>query len=119
MVMEKYKNKYRIPSARLQSWNYARSGAYFITICTQNKEHWFGEINNGIMCLSKIGEIAHAEWLKTFEMRPDMNLTMGEYVIMPNHFHAIIFIGENQYNTCKNMQHDSQCNPRRDARQHT
>jgi putative transposase len=31
-------------------------------------------------------------------MRPDMNLQMGEFVIMPNHFHAIIIIGENEYN---------------------
>jgi putative transposase len=36
--------------------------------------------------------------MKTFEMRPDMNLKMGEYLIMPNHFHAIIIIGENEYN---------------------
>jgi len=32
-------------------------------------------------------------------MRPDMNLQMGEYVVMPNHFHAIIIIGKNKYNT--------------------
>ena len=48
--------------------------------------------------LSPIGQIAQSEWIKTFEMRPDMNLQMGEYVIMPNHFHAIIIIGENEYN---------------------
>ncbi|WP_303917522.1 transposase [Draconibacterium sediminis] len=51
------------------------------------------------MQLSAIGKIAQTEWLKTFDLRPDMNLTMGEYIIMPNHFHAIIIIGENQYNT--------------------
>jgi hypothetical protein len=42
--MDKFKNKYRIPSARLQSWDYGANGAYFITICTQNREHFFGEI---------------------------------------------------------------------------
>jgi len=96
--MKKYKNKYRISSSRLQSWDYAMAGLYFITICTANREHFFGEIHNGIIQLSKIGEIAQTEWLKTFEMRPDMNLQMDEYVIMPNHFHTIIGIGENQYN---------------------
>jgi len=48
--------------------------------------------------LSGIGFIVKNEWLKTFEMRPDMNLQMDEFVIMPNHFHAIIIIGENKYN---------------------
>lgn len=51
------------------------------------------------MALSEIGEIADGEWLKTFKMRPDMNLWMGEYVVMPNHLHAIIGIGDNEYNT--------------------
>ena len=43
---EKYKNKYRIPSARLQNWDYGWNGAYFITICTHNREHYFGKIIN-------------------------------------------------------------------------
>jgi REP element-mobilizing transposase RayT len=50
------------------------------------------------MKLSKIGKIIETEWLKTFEMRPDMNLEMGEFIVMPNHFHAIIIIGENDFN---------------------
>jgi hypothetical protein len=39
------------------------------------------------------------EWEKTLLMRPDMNLTMGEYVVMPNHFHSILIIGDNIYNS--------------------
>lgn len=97
--MEKYQNKYRIPSARAPFWDYGWNAAYFITICTQNRIHWFGHVENGKMILSEIGQIVKTEWLKTFEMRPDMNLFMGEYIIMPNHFHAIIGIGENQYNS--------------------
>lgn len=50
------------------------------------------------MKLSAIGKIVRYEWLRTFELRPDMNLTCGEFVIMPDHFHAIITIGKNQYN---------------------
>jgi REP element-mobilizing transposase RayT len=50
------------------------------------------------MHLSEIGKIVNQEWLKSFELRIDMNLGMGEFVVMPNHFHAIIFIGENDYN---------------------
>ncbi len=97
--MSKFQNKYRIPSTRLQNWDYRWAGIYFITICTENREHYFGEITNGKITLSEIGEIVECEWLKTVEMRPDMNLWMGEYVVMPNHFHAIVGIGENKYNS--------------------
>jgi REP element-mobilizing transposase RayT len=110
-MSEKYKNKYRIKSARLPNWDYGSNGMYFITICTQNREHYFGDIINGKMQLNEIGKIVKNEWVKTFEMRPDMNLQMGEFVIMPNHFHAIIIIGDNEYNT----QRDTQRTQRRDA----
>jgi len=49
--------------------------------------------------LSEIGKIAESEWLKTPDIRPDMNLRLGEFIVMPNHMHGIIIIGENQYNT--------------------
>jgi REP element-mobilizing transposase RayT len=93
-----YKNKYRISSARLQNWNYANPGLYFITICTQNRNHYFGEISVETPCMASllptaIGEIAYNEWFKTPELRPDMNLELGEFVVMPNHIHGIIIIG--------------------------
>jgi len=51
---ERYKNKYRIESARAQWWNYGRNGAYFITICTKNQAHFFGEVKNGKMVYSSV-----------------------------------------------------------------
>ncbi|MGM0656806.1 MAG: transposase, partial [Thermodesulfobacteriota bacterium] len=108
--MEKFKNKYRISSARLQNWDYGWNAAYFITICTHNRECYFGEIDNvknrrdamhcvsTIMRLSEIGKIVESEWIKTPQIRPGMNLQLGAFVVMPNHFHAIIMIGGNQYN---------------------
>lgn len=96
--MDKYKNKYRITSARLQTWNYGSNASYFITINTKNRLHYFGKIHDATMELSEIGKIVETEWLKTFEMRPDMNLLMADFVVMPNHFHAIIIIGANKYN---------------------
>lgn len=42
--MDKFQNKYRIPSARLQNWNYGWNAWYFVTICTQNRKHFFGNI---------------------------------------------------------------------------
>ena len=54
----KFQNKYRIASARLQNWDYRWSAAYFITICTHNRKHFFGEIENGEMYLSPQGILA-------------------------------------------------------------
>lgn len=105
-----FKNKYRISSARLQTWNYADNGLYFITICTKDREWFFGDVvetrcsaspadmPENKMQLNDLGKKVESEWLKTIELRPDMNLELAEYVVMPNHFHGIIFIGENQYN---------------------
>jgi REP element-mobilizing transposase RayT len=104
-MSDKFRNKYRIPSARLRNWDYGSNAKYFITICTQNRECYFGEIRNGEMRLSEIGKIVEYEWLKTPGIRLDMNLQMGKFVIMPDHFHAIIGIGKNRYNTNRDAMH--------------
>ncbi len=96
--IEKYQNKYRIPSARLPHWDYGRNGVYFVTLCTLNKTCYFGHVADGRMRLSKIGKIVKHEWCITPTIRPDMNLELGDYVVMPNHFHGIIIINENKYN---------------------
>lgn len=96
--MEKFQNKYRISSARLQNWNYGSPGLYFVTVCTKNREHYFGEIQNGEMILNELGQYVHSEWEKTPLIRPDMNLELGDFVVMPNHFHGVLIIGENEFN---------------------
>jgi REP element-mobilizing transposase RayT len=112
--MEKFRNKFRIPSARFQghSYNY---GAYFITICTQNRIPYFGEIIQGQMHLSELGKVVQQEWLKTFEIRVDMNLTMDAFVVMPNHFHAVLWVGENGYNSTTTQNADMNRDDCRDA----
>ncbi len=106
--MDKYQNKYRIKSHRRSGWNYADEALYFITICCKDRVCFFGNIRNQKMHYSEMGKIAQAEWIKTYDIRPDMNLYMGEYVVMPNHFHAIIGIGKNEYNTspCDDVRRD-------------
>jgi REP element-mobilizing transposase RayT len=47
----------------------------------------FGHIENGEMILNQWGKIAHDEWEKTPQLRP--NEQLGEFVIMPNHIHGI------------------------------
>ena len=98
-MSELFKNKYRIPSARLQTWDYASAALYFVTICTRNRECFFGDIQNHEMVLNQLGKTVKTEWEKTPAERPDMNLELFEFVVMPNHFHGIIMIGENEYNT--------------------
>lgn len=90
--------RFKDGTTRAQWWNYAESAAYFVTIVTKDRTHFFGEIENGKMNLSELGTIAETEWLKTFELRKDMRLEMGEFVVMPDHFHAIVIIGFNSYN---------------------
>lgn len=111
-MSDRFQNKYCIESTRLKNWDYGWNAPYFVTICTQNRECFFGDVVGGDMVLNDIGKIVETEWLKTFEMRPDMNLEMGQFVVMPNHFHAIIGIGENEFNSQRNMHLDTQ---RRDA----
>ena len=105
-MAEKYKNKYRIESTRMPAWDYGWKGAYFITLVTKNREHYFGDIKDGKMIKSELGLVLENEWLKTPRIRPDMNIILDEYCVMPNHFHAIIKIGRNQYNKFDNAKTD-------------
>jgi len=94
---EKYKNKYRIPSARLAGYDYAQEGLYFATICTDCRDaplgrltNFFGEIKNGKMILSDAGKIAENYWQEIPSHFPMVNL--DEFVVMPNHIHGILEI---------------------------
>lgn len=90
IMNEKYQNQYRIPSARLQTWNYGWEGKYFITICTKDKLHYFGKILNGKMILSNIGVIANLMWCEI--RNHQKNVELGEFVVMPNHAHGILIL---------------------------
>lgn len=94
-----FNNKYRSESARLRGYDYAQTGAYFVTICTFDRIRYFGEIIDDVMNRSEIGKIAEREWIVTPQIRPDMQIEMDAFVVMPNHIHGIIVIGINPYNT--------------------
>ncbi|CAM4237786.1 hypothetical protein [Gillisia limnaea] len=89
-MAEKFQNKYRSASARLKTWDYGWNGAYFVSICTQSRECFFGNISDGKMHLSEIGEIAHNFWIEIPNHFPFVKL--GEFIVMPNHMHGIIII---------------------------
>ncbi len=103
MSAKKFRGKYRIPSARLKNHDYGSPGAYFVTIVTRNRENFFGEIRNGKIILSEIGKIARDDRYKSPEIRPDMNIILDAFVIMPNHIHGIMIIGTNKYNSGKSI----------------
>ena len=90
--MEKYQNKYRVASARAAWWNYGWNGAYFITICTRNREHLFGEIRNGEIFLSNLGVIANVLWYEIPMHAP--NVDLGDFIVMPNHIHGILILNK-------------------------
>ena len=87
---DKFQNKYRISSARLQNWDYGWNASYFVTICTKNREHYFGKIVDGEMHFSEIGRIAKQFWREIPDHFPFVIL--DAFVIMPNHVHGIIII---------------------------
>ncbi|MBA3873429.1 MAG: transposase [Anaerolineae bacterium] len=77
---------------RLAGYDYAQNGAYFVTICTHNREMLFGEIVDGNMQLNNAGEIVLTCWNDLAK-----HYTQAEYdafVIMPNHVHAIVVLVE-------------------------
>lgn len=93
MQVDKYQNKYRQkPSLRANWWDYSWNGAYFITICTANRQHFFGKIVNGKMLLSPAGTIANVLWHELPNRNP--HLELGDFVVMPNHIHGILILNK-------------------------
>jgi len=95
---EKYKNKYRIPTNRLRGYDYGSNGCYYVTICTKNREHYFGEIgmetdNGAVLHATEIGKIAEKFWSEIPDHYPFVIL--DQFVVMPNHIHGILFFNKN------------------------
>ena len=83
-------SKHRRRSIRLHGYDYSRAGAYFVTVCTQNRVCLFGDVVDGSMRLSDAGRIIQTIW----DDLPNyyLNIELDEFVIMPNHVHGIIVI---------------------------
>jgi REP element-mobilizing transposase RayT len=119
-MMEKFQNKYRIPSTRLQGYDYGSHGLYFVTICTKNRECYFGNIVETHHCASNDNTISTVETgncpsdinpIETHNCASLRPTTIGqiaidywneipkhypfveldEFVVMPNHIHGILF----------------------------
>ncbi|MDH7464611.1 hypothetical protein QEG73_25155 [Chitinophagaceae bacterium 26-R-25] len=90
--MHLHNNKYRIPPARLQTWDYSSDGVYFITICTKNMLHYFGKVTEQKMELNEIGKLAEQYWQEIPNHFSFIEL--GSFVVMPNHMHGILIISK-------------------------
>ncbi|MBZ0205872.1 MAG: hypothetical protein K8H89_06070 [Flavobacteriales bacterium] len=77
---------------RMRGYDYAQQGAYYVTICTDDRRHWFGRIADAVMHRSPIGELAQQCWDAIPEHMPHVDV--GEFVVMPNHVHGIVVIRE-------------------------
>jgi len=114
--MDKFRSKYRIPSNRLSGFDYGSNAFYFVTICSKNKEHYFGKIisnsvethnnaspsmiindtnelnkhNGASLQMTQIGLIAYKYWLEIPKHYPFV--TIDEFIIMPNHIHGILYL---------------------------
>ena len=84
------RNHRRRKIIRWQKWDYSWPGRYFITICTKNRVHYFGEIRDGKMILSNVGVIADILW---YEIKNHAkNVELDAFIVMPNHIHGILIL---------------------------
>ncbi len=83
-------------SIRLSNYDYTQDGAYFITLCTYNRDLLLGVIEQDSVQLSPVGGMVQEEWLRTPAIHT--YVTLDEYVIMPNHIHMIIILDHNRDN---------------------
>jgi putative transposase len=75
---------------RLSHFDYSQPGAYFVTICTHNRQPTLGEIRSGIMGMNESGSLVAETWQWLSKQYPYVQL--GEWTVMPNHFHGILII---------------------------
>jgi REP element-mobilizing transposase RayT len=93
MGAPKYRRK---NSYRLKGWDYSDQGWYFVTFNTKHRIPYLGKIVDGKMQFSEVGKVARDQWKQTPSIRSKMNIQLGAFVVMPDHFHGIIGIGENR-----------------------
>ena len=82
-------------SIRLKGYDYRQAGGYFVTMVTQGRDMLFGEVVNGEMILNDAGEMIVRWWLELPNKFPNVNVDI--FVVMPNHFHGIIFIMDERF----------------------
>ena len=75
---------------RLKHYNYSSSGYYFVTILTKNYHNYFGKTEDTTIILNGSGELAERYWRAIPDYYPEISL--DDYIVMPNHIHGIVVI---------------------------
>ena len=88
-MADKYLGKYRSETRRVD-WHKYNGGEYFVTICTKDRVHYFGEIANGEMQQSAIGQYTHEQFMNVATHYPYAQIPL--WIVMPDHIHAIVII---------------------------
>ncbi|MBQ1654617.1 MAG: hypothetical protein II575_04060 [Bacteroidales bacterium] len=91
-MADKYLGIYRSETRRVD-WHKYNGGEYFVTICTKDRVHYFGEIANGEMQLSAIGQYTHEQFMNVATHYPYAQIPL--WIVMPDHIHAIVIIDGN------------------------
>lgn len=94
-------------SIRLNGYDYASEGLYFLTLCCYMNQHLFGKVIKGQMQLNNAGKVAYALWLEIPKHFPEVKL--HDFVVMPNHIHGIIEIvnGDSKVDSMKLVEQHS------------
>ena len=92
-----YNGRYRINSARRAGYDYSQAGSYFITICTKNREHSFGEIYPAADTLTDAYLISTGLAVRAWDCWQEISqhfpfVEPDAFVVMPDHIHGILFI---------------------------
>jgi len=99
-------------SPRIPTYDYRTPGMYFITICTHDRVCVFGEVIDGEVVLSPLGQVAHDEWPRTPRLRPYVH--PEAFVVMPNHVHLLFGLWTEEGAGMPPWMNDATDDPRRD-----
>ncbi|WP_217707019.1 transposase [Pedobacter ghigonis] len=96
-------------SIRLKGYDYSKAGAYFITICCEERLRRFGKVSDDKMILNELGRLAYDEWIKLAHRFSNFELDV--FQIMPNHMHGIIVLSDVGANARVAQEEENTLNP--------
>lgn len=86
-----YRDRYRVPSARMSGWDYRWSGVYAVTICVLDRLECLGALSEGSVQFTPFGAIVAGAWQEIPHIHPRVSL--DEWIVMPDHLHGILIFG--------------------------
>lgn len=88
MDVPRFRDRFRVPSARRRVWDYRWAGVYAVTVCVHGRVCCLAEVTGDDVAVTRYGEIVGAEWRRIPEVHP--HVTLDEWIVMPDHLHGIL-----------------------------